>query len=388
MNKSKHENLLAWMLFLFYCLLVFSVFIGKGGIIRILSLINILIVFGMIFHSYSACHLERARILFITSAYIILNMLAIKHISFDNEYTKILFSIFFGVGLYTYSLRHKIEKQVILNTIVILLAGFLISQVVSISLLGKENGTFKNPHYIALFSAYASILGLYYFFAESTKKRFLAIPILFVLLGFILSSSSRPTWISLFAASFLVIFFLNPKLRKVSLGLLVSIPAVLYLSNLGNFGKRMADLAINITREERVVIWSDTWAMQTSSNWYQWLFGHGLNNFEEDFKSFSRYHQVGNDFTMPHNSVLEVLYATGLIGLAVFIFIYSYIFFRLFKILPNQKDKKLGLTLLAIITVNLIMSLITIKWFTHLNSYPLAFSLGMLCYIQTGRERA
>lgn len=387
MNILKKENFINWALFLFYCLLTFSVFIGKGGIIRILSAINVVIVFSLVFQCCALRQFSLPKILLATSTFILVNMIATKSIWPDNEYLKIFFSMFFGVGLYVYALTNKIEKKWILNAIVILLISYVIFQLAGILLLANRNGTFKNPHYIALFSAYASIITVYYFFAEQTIKKLLAIPIIFVLLGIILLSSSRPTWISLFLATFLVMLFLNSRLRWISLGLLVAVPSVLYLTNLGNFGKRMADLIINITQEERVAIWSDTWTMQTSSSFYEWLFGHGMNSFEGSFKEFSRYHLVGNDFTMPHNSILEVLYATGIVGLAVFVSIYGYIFHWLFKNLPCQTDKKLGLVLLAFITVNLIMSLITIKWFTHLNSYPLAFVIGMISYMEIKRQR-
>lgn len=387
MHLLKNVKTLNWLYFLFYCLLVLSVFAGKGGIIRILSAINILVVFSIIWQNCFLQQWKLYKLLLITSAFILINILATKSISYDNEYLKIVFSLFFGVGLYTYALIRKVNKEWILNAVVISLIIYIILQLTNIVVLQKANGTFKNPHYIALFSAYASILAVYYYFAERTIKRFLAIPVLLVLTWFILLSSSRPTWISLIVATFLTIFFLSPKLRWTSLALLVTVPTILYLTNLGNFGRRMADLVLNITQEERVIIWSDTWVMQTSSNLYQWLFGHGLNSFEADFKAFSRYHLVGNDFTMPHNSILEVLYATGLVGLSLYVFIYGYIFYRLFAMLPSQNDKKLALILLAFITVNLIMSLITIKWFTHLTSYPLAFVIGMMCYMEVRQHQ-
>ena len=145
----------------------------------------------------------------------------------------------------------------------------------------------------------------------------------------------------------------------------------------------MSDLILNITTEERVTIWRDAWTMQKSSTIYEWLFGHGLNVFEENFKKFSSYHLEGIDFTMPHNIFLELLYSSGMIGLGLMCFIYVYIFRLLIKfVIPNEHNKKLGLALLSVLIINLVMGFLTVRWFTHFNSYVIAFELGIIYFIK------
>ncbi|PPC85620.1 MAG: hypothetical protein CTY37_07840, partial [Methylotenera sp.] len=249
---------------------------------------------------------------------------------------------------------------------------------------GKLNGTQKNPHYLALYSAYALQIGLFYYFTETRNIKHIIPIVVAILLGLILSTSSRPTWIALFIAAFLCMLFLKDKIKNLALVLIILVPSILFFTNAWNFGGRLKELFINISSEERVVIWSDTWTMQKSSNNLQWLFGNGLDKFEENFKVFSRYHLEGNDFTIPHNSVLEVLYSSGLVGVGLFFIVYFFTSYHLIDIIKkSDKFKSLALLLFSMLIVNFFMGLITIKWFTHLNSYVLTAIIGLTIYIKS-----
>lgn len=376
------------LLYLINFLLIFSLFISKGGLVRIFSYINIIFITYFFASNYfdkkELPHINK--LLLIPIVYIVLDMLAVQHVSFDNEYRKMILATFFGIGLYWLAEVENLGEKFILKSIMLLIGVYTAFQLASILMLGKPYGTTKNPHYLALYSVFAIQMGVFCFYEVTTKIRFI-IPVFLLLLGaLVLSTSSRPAWIALFLAGLVSIFFLRERIRNTAITLIVFVPVVLFLTNLGDFGSRLSELLMNISTEERVTIWHDTWVMQTASSYFEWFFGHGINSFEEDFKRFSTYHLVGNDFTMPHNSVLEVLYATGLIGLSLFFLIYFYISRELVCVInKNYKFRRAGILLLSILIVNFLMGLITVKWFTHFNSYVLSGIMGLLLFFKKNR---
>lgn len=376
------------ILYLINSLLIFSLFISKGGLVRSFSYVNIILITyffaSQYFDKRELPHINK--VLLIPMAYIVLDMLAVQQVTFDNEYRKIILATFFGIGLYWLAEVESLGKKFILNSIMLLVVVYTAFQLISILMLGKPNGTTKNPHYLALYSAFAIQMGIFCFYELTTKTRYI-IPICLILLGaIVLSTSSRPAWIALFLAGLVSIFFLKERIRNIAIALIVLVPAVLFLTNLGDFGSRLSELLMNISTEERVTIWHDTWTMQSASTYYEWFFGHGINAFEEDFKQFSTFHQIGNDFTMPHNSVLEVLYATGVAGLSLFLLIYFYISRELIGLInKNDNYRRVGILLLSILIVNFFMGLITVKWFTHFSSYVLTGIVGLLIFYKKNK---
>lgn len=389
LDMNKMSVGLSRFLYLINFLLIFSLFISKGGLVRIFSYINIVALMYFYVSDYVVYkkipHIHK--VLLIPVTYVLLDMLAMQQISFANEYRKIILATFFGIGLYWIAEVDHLRRGFILNSIILLIVIYIAFQFVSILMLDKPYGTTKNPHYLALYSVFAILMGTFYFYEVTTKIRFIVPVSLIFLVGLVLYTSSRPAWIALFLASLVSIFFLKEKVRNVAIALIILLPVVLFFTNIGDFGNRLSDLLMHISTEERVTIWRDTWAMQMTSTYSEWSFGHGITSFEEDFKRFSTYHLQGNDFTMPHNSVLEVLYATGLVGLSLFFLIYFYITRELIGVInKSHKYRRVGILLLSILIVNFTMGLITVKWFTHFNSYVLAGIMGLLLFFKRIRR--
>ena len=384
-NANNNSGILNKAYLACYALTLFAVFISKGGIIRILGYVNVL--FLIYFFSIGGQKLRGwfslPKVLLLPLAFIMLDVVATHRLSFDNEYREIILVTFFGLTTYFIAKNKLSNFRQALDCSMLLLVIFVIFQLVSIWVLKKPYGTTKNPHYLALYSAYGVVFSVFYYNCTSSINRYVAIPVLIFLVAIVLMTSSRPTWISLFLAAIISLLFFNKKMIAAGFLFLLGITTFLFEFNVGRFGSRMSDLILNITTEERVTIWRDAWTMQKSSTIYEWLFGHGLNVFEENFKKFSTYHLQGNDFTMPHNIFLELLYSSGMIGLGLMCFIYVYIFRLLIKfVIPNEHNKKLGLALLSVLIINLVMGFLTVRWFTHFNSYVIAFELGIIYFIK------
>ncbi len=118
--------------------------------------------------------------------------------------------------------------------------------------------------------------------------------------------------------------------------------------------------------------------MQQTSLIRQWLVGHGIDSFEDDFKAFSRFHELGFDFNAPHNFVLELLYTVGLVGLMAVVVMLGYcLYARLFQTYATQKRAHHVAALIAVLTANLLFASITIGFFTSYNLPILSVIVGL-----------
>ena len=176
-----------------------------------------------------------------------------------------------------------------------------------------------------------------------------------------------------------MIFFIERRYR-ISVALsMISALIVLIFTNVANFTDRFKSLLMNLDSEERVQIWQDVWRMQMDSSFNQWLVGHGLNSFEGDFMNYSAYHLQNHDFHSPHNYILEILYLSGTLGLALFfVLIFSVYKILLSGINNNPELKNIYLLLFFLLTTNLIAVSITVSFFTRYNLTLIAIVVGGL----------
>ena len=273
-------------------------------------------------------------------------------------------------------------KQYLSSFIILLLVCYVIAQAIGQTFLLNPYGTNRNPHYLALYSSLSLPVALYICSKVQGWLRVLLISIVLALGYFVLNTSSRPAWIALLICGLMTLFFLKGRGRMLAAIFLIAIPAFLFFTNIASFGDRFTDLAEHLSSEERVVIWQDAWAMQMASNLPQWFYGHGLDSFREDFLAYSRYRGI-MDFNSPHNSFLDVLYTSGLVGLGLFFGLYSWLYAGFFKLMRNNsQNKKIAGLLVILLTINFLFIMITIPFFAHYNLYTLAFIAGALIYLQ------
>ena len=270
-------------------------------------------------------------------------------------------------------------------SVMLLLAIYCIAQIMGIVVFENPFGTNRNPHYLALYSSLGFPLAIYCLFFAKYRLRYLMVPVVVALGYFVLHTSSRPAWIALVVSSLCILFFVRGKSRMVTAFLILAIPVALFFTNLAGFGDRVSDLASNIRNEERVVIWQDAWRMQEASSLSAWVVGHGRDSYEEDFQSYSRYKQLMN-FNSPHNSFLETLYTSGIIGLLICIWLYWWIYSRLWRMAENMSHGKLAMLLMSLVTINLLFIMITIPFVSHYNIYTLALIIGVIFYLKNIRH--
>ncbi len=237
--------------------------------------------------------------------------------------------------------------------------------------------------YLAIYASFALIIAAYLFCNASKLLKLAFIIMSLVLLQFILFSSWRPLWLGLMMGSLFILLLVKKRMRfKLILGM-VLLQCVLFGSNVGNYADRLIELAQKIRTEERTVIWHDAWQMQSSSTSQQWLYGHGLNSFVVDFKEFSRFHREKNiNYRSPHNIFLDVLYASGILGLLLAALVIYHLYLNLIKITHNDRNNAtLACAMLVMLTVTIIANGLNHGFFTRISFYPLCFIFGTLIFM-------
>lgn len=259
-----------------------------------------------------------------------------------------------------------------------LLLLFVVAQVLAYHLHLKRAGLFSNIHYLALYAAVT--LPVLYFFAVTaeTKIRWVFISALAGDFWLLLQTQSRPGFLALLAGALAVVPFLSRRSRRTAAMMILFAPALLYLTGWFGFAARIDDLIVNFASEERPVIWRETWVMLSKNSVWEWGFGHGLGQFHRDYQPHSSYHYK-EDYSSPHNYVLDILYSHGLTGLCLFLagfgLFYGKIAAATLGSRPSSR-RMLGIVLISVTTVDLVHGFLTLPFFSRHNLFPLSLILG------------
>lgn len=374
------------------CLLMQMLSFGQAY--RLFAYVNLLIVMFYGFN-YSRKYMglgSKKLLLYVLSiplGFIVIHFFAVGNLVIIKEMRHIILASFLALGIWILAKKnHDYIRKRIFGFTIALIFIYVTSQAVALWWFNQLYGTAKNPHYLALYSAVSLIVAVYCFFRVPTQFKWV-IAIFILLSGVLLiKSSSRPTWIGLICASFLVVLFLSKRSRIYFSLFITTVLIGLTLTNVGNFEGRFKDLLTNLNTEERVVIWQDAWKMQRDSSVTQWVVGHGLDTFEKNYKPYSHYHLEKVDFNSPHNFILELLYISGVFGLLLAIFMLVMIYKSLiFNINRQTKYKNIYLLLMAVLTSNLILVSITLPFFTSYNLNVLAVVAGSMLYLREALNR-
>lgn len=380
MFKAAHYPLL-WLITL--CLLL-----NWGDGYRTLLYINFfgLAIYGMIElrASISRPGLLSLGLLAVPVLFTFLHWVAVGHFEIIKEIRQLWLAVFLAISLWAYH-RHRtgLDRWPLTQSLGIMLVIFTLAQVIAVSVFGRPFGTNKNPHYLAFYCSIALIMASYLFSCVSVRWR-AAIVLMLPVLGYLLlTTSSRPAWLALIISGLVTLLFSKLRSKRRLLMALITIPVLLFAGNVGQFGSRLSELAQNVDHEERVVIWQNAWQMQKASAPHQWFWGHGLDSFQENFKHYSAYNGI-MDFNSPHNSVFELLYISGIIGLGCFLFFYLLLAVRLLRASRQSHLVVDVAAIIAILVFNAVFISITIPLFTSYNLYVLGIMTGCILSLDIG----
>ncbi len=377
--------------FFVLCIGIFMHLLGWGEGYRFAFHLNLLIVLVYIFKSHQKIFRkpELMAIIFLPPIYILLNLLSGADLVYSGEVRAIIFASAIALGVWIifqkdpkyiyYRLPATATTAVVLYTII---------EAMALWVLNKPFGTLKNPHYLALGSSIFLILTVFLISRSTFSRKLLLVPVLIALGAFIINTSSRPIWVGLICSAILLVAFVDARFRLFTGFLVATTLSVVLFGNIGGALDRTVSLIENINSEERVLIWQETWKMQSDSSTREWLVGHGLKTFEEDFKKYSSYHSLHTDFNSPHNYILESLYLSGIVGLMILISlvltIYKYI---LYGLKTYHKFRHHYLMILCLLTANLVAVSIIVPLFSRYNLTVFAIVTGALLILGQKRNR-
>ncbi len=198
-------------------------------------------------------------------------------------------------------------------------------------------------------------------------------------LHILLKIQSRPAILGLFFSGFGVMLFFCKGQKKlwVLIGG-IGIVGLMVITNYQNIFAEMKDLIIHISREERVVIWSDSLKMIATDNYWHILFGHGLGSFRyafSDFSSVARYSQ----HVFPHNFFLQWVYESGLLGfglITALLFFFGYVLTYIIRTTNSYPVTTFCKCLLVYYLAWLLHCGLTVGFFSNYTLYPFAYTIG------------
>jgi len=390
---NRIENALTFLLIVAFFILILDLAVSKGmykiciTFIKIIVSLQLLRVFFLYFTKKSTLFFTKGLLIAIAIPIILilLDLLSIDGIS-ERYYIKNLKTAIFiilAIWMMPFEFKKNNSKLFFYSLLVLLLMASSANFIAVIVFSLHKFGLTSNPHYLALQAIIVIPISLYLLrFCPLIGKTIIA-SIVLMEFYLLMDSYSRTAWLAFIIASLICIPFLRFKARLWAASIIFFVPISVYYLGVLGIDDRLNDLIANLSKEERVTIWSDAIAMQQNSNLYQWLVGHGLGGFEQGFQTYSKYHGEV-DFTTPHNFFIEVLYTSGLIGslaIAIGECVFIYTLLRLWWKTSFDSQKVVILLIFVLFTTHFIHTFLTISFFTKQSIYFLSMLIGLGCYV-------
>lgn len=376
---------------------LFFILLGSGEGYRTCAYLNMLFVIESYISDYLENNIHKhdiKNVLFIVwipIAFILLDMVSGNTNPHRlDQYSKIIIVTFVAFGWLRF-LKHFSAQQLklFLNTSIVIAYLFVLIQFCVYLFIGTtinhswRFGTFNNPHHLALFILLIGSLIMTFTLNNNGLKRLFLIGLILMLAWMLLKTSSRPAWLAIIFGVVVLIPFLDKSIRRLVLFSVITFPVLLYMVSTP-FHDRVLDLIINISTEERVYIWQNSWEMLKQNSWAEWLVGHGFNTYSTAYNVFTQL--KGPQYTHPHNFLLEILYISGITGLLLASVLYFYLVRSLINIildahnLTKSNVGKLTLVIFMMLTFHIFL---TMPFYTIYNLYVLVITYLIVHYFSS-----
>jgi hypothetical protein len=240
-------------------------------------------------------------------------------------------------------------------------------------------GTFTNPHYLSSFVVLTLPMVVYTFLITAGWSRFIFIPIAIMDAELLLQTGSVPGVVGIVLGAFFVFTFLaKGRQRWYGMIMIFVILAMCYISEYANMVPKIKELIINISKEERVQLYSQAWNKLTENSLVEWIFGHGIGRFPVFYTDNVTIDTI--HFIFPHSHVLEIIYLNGLIGVVLIFGGLAVLFISIVNAARRNQDRKIRLLLKCLIIVFLSWLIhcgLTVPFYSKSSLYPLSFILGV-----------
>lgn len=380
------NNIWVWHLFIL-CGVVFFHALGFNTIYRACLYLNLACVFYFCIKEKHTFNFDSLKLFYpaflLLSSFFLLNTIAVNKLIWDKELERLVYMIFFCIGIFLQALYHNdfVNKH-IKNLIMAMIVVYVATQLFSIFILKTPFGTLKNPHYLGQYSMLLIPVFFLFLHNADVKSRLRIFVLLAFVVGLLLHTNSRPAWLSLMLTVLVMSMYHKHKLKAFFGATIVIL--LLWITDIGNFSDQLTKLFKQITTEERVYIWRDIWHLQQQSTVNQWVFGHGLGHYQATYENYGAlYLAHPQTINSPHNFLLEIMYASGVLGFMVGIVFYFVLYRKLFlELANNERFKNLMLLLITLLTMNLFFVAIIVPIFSSYHLLITALVCGVFIYIK------
>lgn len=372
---------------------VFFFIVGSGEGYRTCAYLNVLFVVYGALQYYKAKIINWNRVvsvLWIPVAFMVLDLTAGNATGHRfNVYTKMVLILFLAYGWMMFlNNMDTLKQEFFLKSLLVLSCVFVVFQFFVYGFLGNEYvhswhfGTFNNPHHLALYILLtAPLIFSFIFYYRGIKGLFLVVMLL-ISAWMLLKTSSRPAWLAILVGMSVLLPFLRNRTKLVAAVLTITLPVIFFCSS-KQFHDRVQDLITNISTEERVEIWRNSWQMIQSSSFGEWVRGHGFDSFPTAYGVFT--HFTGPQYTHPHNFVLEVLYTSGVLGLLLSALLYYFLTMKIVaasRLAISSHFTMIGKLVLVSATMLFFHLFLTLPFFSTYNFYVLVMVYLTTYYLE------
>lgn len=367
-------------------------FLGASEAYRALGYCLVIVALYLWFKSpyklmFSRLSLDMMFVVTLPIALILMHMMAVGEIEFVKPMRHMMIAVAFAYAMYlSLKIPHS-EQSHYLGYMLGVVFLYVALQMMWIYGIHHKFGTTKNPHYLAQGCMLLLLLLGYCWHIMKTYQKWLTGALSLCLFWLLIITLSRPAWIGFVVGLAVMLVFLSFRQKMILASSFILVSTFLFYTNLGHFADRVCDLYLNVSTEERVLIWHNMWQMLSANSPSEWIIGQGMSQFSEHFKSYSEYHLRGVDFNSPHNFILELLYMHGALGLLLCLGFILTIYIKLVRLYRLQVEQRLTLLMLVMLSANIAFTSITLPFYTAYNLNIIAIVVGVMFALNDRAER-
>jgi hypothetical protein len=258
-------------------------------------------------------------------------------------------------------------------------------QFTELHFFNKPTGTFSHSyHYIASFTITLLPVIFYFFWVSTVWHKFFFVIVGVLNIDILLKSRSRPAIIGIiFSAALVTVFSASTKYKWLSVFLMIGFCAFIYFTDYGEVHTILEELIVNLSKEDRWLIWKESWLMLKGNSLFSWIFGNGIGSFRLAYPEFTSIER-NKVLVSTHSFFIDILYESGVIG-ALLVF-GGFVLLIILALCASKttvdKNKKI---LTGCMGVNLLAWLFhsgfTVPFYSKYAQYSLAFILGLILAI-------
>ena len=382
-----------WLLFtlsgVFFC------FFARGeGANLFAELCGIFLLIELILGSYRIKQIHRWHLVFAAiCAYLVLasvlNPYAYSKLRYMKRLVRMVLIVF---------AMHCLSQKDVEDRIAVLFGGLLAVSVcwqfAARYLYQLPFGTYTNPHYLASFAALALPLILYFFLANTGWYKLIFIPVGILDVILLLEAGSFPAYLAIISGTVFLCFLLAKGWQKLlAIILIFTILAILYVTDYPitrytdpltkdtGAAISMKDFILTLSKEERIILWIDTWKMLRDNSLIAWIIGNGIGSFRESFAKYVSSQYKGRSFVFAHSYFLDILFQHGIVGFALIFGGLGFLFCAAITKIKGIVNKRKAILLKCMITLSLIWFIhcgLAFPFYSNYSLIPLAFILGTM----------